>query len=311
MKKSWIFSLIAFIVPLVSAYYGAEPSFNTSMIDANTVFIAFSFLFIFAGVMWVFRKNKSMGVVKTMLAFGISLFSIWRIWISGFDFEQFVNNIGFSSIMWPVLILGIVAILIYIMVKGKLQAIFFILSGLLFSAAIFFSVINKWQLYTIAGIIFLILGIISKKDNRTKKTLGRIALFLSIVSFILAALNVANLAWVFIVLGIIFILIGIFLLKKRMKSFPNTTNLPPTNSNQTPTKSDLRKQGLEILKNLAKYFRKWAKGTNNPNFNGSWANFINFIGKQNQYGKTEKEICKRLHISKSDFVKIFNRYGKP
>jgi len=215
MKKSWVFSLIALLVPLVSAYYTPSTTLSTSMIDANTVFMAFAFLFVFAGVMWVFRKNKSMGVLKTMLSFGIALFLVWRIWISQFNFEQFVNNIGFGSFIWPILILGIAALLIYIMIKGKLQAIFFILSGLSFLAAIFFSVIGKWQYYAIAGAIFLILGLISKKNRRTKRFLGRLLIALAIVSFILAALNLVNPIWAFIILGIIFLLIGIALLKKQ------------------------------------------------------------------------------------------------
>lgn len=240
MKKSWVFSLIALLAPLVSAYYPPSTTLSTSMIDANTVFMAFAFLFVFAGVMWVFRKNKSMGVLKTMLSFGIALFLVWRIWISQFNFEQFVNNIGFGSIIWPILILGIAALLIYIMIKGKLQAIFFILSGLSFLAAIFFSVIGQWQYYAIAGAIFLILGLISKKNRRTKKFLGRLLIVLAIVSFILAALNLVNPILAFIILGIIFLLIGIALLKKP-KINASSKNEKIYSKNEEEIKDDVKK----------------------------------------------------------------------
>lgn len=67
--------------------------------------------------------------------------------------------------------------------------------------------------------------------------------------------------------------------------------------------------GRDALIKAAKQFHNWAKVQSNPKFVGSWANFINWLGKGG-WGRSEAEICQRLNISSREFVHIFNRYGK-
>lgn len=67
--------------------------------------------------------------------------------------------------------------------------------------------------------------------------------------------------------------------------------------------------GRDALIRAAKQFHSWARRQPNPKFSGSWAMFINWLGKGG-WGRSEAEICQRLNISQGEFVHIFNRYGR-
>ncbi len=159
-------------------------------------------------------------------------------------------------------------------------------------------------------IIAFVIFISFVKDKTTMKKKFRLSRPFLIIGALLTIISFTSLILqkgVVMIVGIVMLIIGILLsiFKKKDNVNPNTN---PQN-NSAPNEGLLREQGIANLTNAAKYFKNWALKQPNPKFVGSWAMFINYL-KQNRYGRNEKEICQKLHISKRDFVKIFNRYGK-
>lgn len=174
---------------------------------------------------------------------------------------------------------------------------------------LFFSLgFSENVLYAIVPWILLGLVVLASfsKDSLTGKRKFRLYRFFMILGALLIFLSFfAYEKAVLLIAGIILIGIGLFLWFRRKKK----DDLNPQNNNKDNRQGN-NKEGLNILIEEAKNFKSWALRTNNPKFYGSWAYFISYLSKKRGYPRGEWAICQKLGITKNDFVRIFNRYGK-
>src|SRR3989344_2457589 len=178
----------------------------------------------------------------------------------------------------------------------------FDLTGLIYGIGI-----SEETLYLIVPLLILIfLALLFWKVglSRTFICLGIILIILSFTPLIYEKSTVLIIGGILVVLGSL-----IWLFKNRRNKKKGILNSQgENNSPRTSQEQENKKQkGLDFLANAARRFKRWAIDTGNPRFNGSWAMFINWLGKGG-YGRTEREICERLGITRHDFVRIFNKY---
>ena len=175
---------------------------------------------------------------------------------------------------------------------------------------LFFSLgFSENVLYAIVPWILLGLVVLASfsKDVLTGKRKFRLYRFFMILGALLIFLSFfAYEKAVLLIAGIILIILGIFFWFRRKKK----ENLNPQDNNKKDNRQVDNKQGLNILIEEAKNFKSWALRTNNPKFYGGWAYFISYLSKKRGYPRGEWAICQKLGITKNDFVRIFNRYGK-
>lgn len=105
-----------------------------------------------------------------------------------------------------------------------------------------------------------------------------------------------------IFLGIVLAVVGIFFVSKKKLPVDKKTNNSQTNTKIPPNKTN-------TLINEAKNFKNWALKTDKPNFYGGWAYFLSYLKKRG-YGNSESDIIRNIGITRSDFIRIFNQYGK-
>lgn len=151
-------------------------------------------------------------------------------------------------------------------------------------------------LYSVVPLIILGLAILGSfvKDSMTGKRRFRLYRLFMILGGLLILLSFfAYEQTILFIAGIVLILIGLFLLWRIKKK--GTSPAPGAN-------------GRDALINAAKQFNSWARRQPNPKFVGSWANFINWLGKGG-WGNSEAAICQKLNISTGEFAKIFQDYG--
>jgi hypothetical protein len=249
-------------------------------IDPNTMVLATFFLVVFAMLMWILGRTglKENNAIKTTIALSTSLLSTYGLTRTNFDLTFQLYKLGISD------------------------SVLFIVTPIL-------------------SIIFLIF-LSRKKDPETKRRKFSFPRFLMIFGVLIIALGLMPFIYqkaFMIITGAVLFIVGLIISirsKKKDKPLRNRNYNNSSNSNfqtpQTPkgpSEKELRNQGINALINAAKTFKKWAIKQPNPQFVGSWANFINYL-KDGNWGNNEKEICKNLHITKNDFIHIFNKYGK-
>jgi hypothetical protein len=145
-----------------------------SSIDPNTMVLGLLFVIFFAIINFaLYRSLKSKGTAG-IIAFCISLLSVYGINRTGFDVSGIVYNLGVSEqILYTIVPILILAGLIFMIWKLKLSRTF-ILLGIALIIGSFFVYEKTWVLIT--GIALLVIGLIlllvekrklKKKDNLT------------------------------------------------------------------------------------------------------------------------------------------------
>jgi len=268
-------------------------------IDPNTMVLGLLFIILLVlinfSLMKFFKKEKT---TPTIISLCVSLLAVYGISRTNFDLTGLIYGIGISEetlyLIVPLLILIFLALLFW---KVGLSRTFICLGIILIILSFTPLIYEKSTVLIIGGILVVLGSLIWLFKNRRNK-------------------------------------------KKGILNSPGENNSPRTrnpSNNQDFQRQERRKQeeenrrkeeekrqesqraqeqenkkqkGLDFLANAARRFKRWAIDTGNPRFNGSWAMFINWLGKGG-YGRTEREICERLGITRHDFVRIFNKYGKP
>jgi hypothetical protein len=218
------------------------------------------------------------------------------------------------------MILGLVFIILYVLINFSLSKIFkkerassaiislcvsllavyglnmidFNLSGVLFNLGI-----SEDLLYLIVPWIILGVAIWASfvKDKTTGKInfrLYRLFMILGAILLLIGLIPGVYEQTIFIIAGIILILLGIILWSIKKVNIRRNTN--PLN-------------GVDILIEEARNFRRWALRQKNPKFYGSWTYFVSYLYNKRGYPKGAKAICNKLGISQRDFDNIFNKYG--
>lgn len=152
--------------------------------------------------------------------------------------------------------------------------------------------------YIIVPWIILGLAVLASfaRDEATGKKrfkLYRLLLALGLMIFLIGLTPVYQ-RIVFIVAGIILIILGILLWKIKGVSIKRNIN---------------SSEGVDILIEEARNFKKWALRQRNPKFYGGWTYFVSYLYHKRGYPKGAKAVCNKLGISQRDFDSIFNRYG--
>lgn len=217
------------------------------------------------------------------------------------------------------MILGLVFIILYILINFSLSKIFkkerassailslcasllavyglnrtnFDLSGIFFNWGI-----SENALYVIVPWVILGLAVLASfaKDNTTGRRSFRpyrLLLALGAMIFLIGLTPIYQKA-AFIIAGIVLIILGIVLWS--WKKINLKKNINPLD-------------GVNILIEEARNFKKWALRQGNPKFYGSWAYFLGYLHRKRGYPRGEKAICSQLGISQRDFVNIFDKYG--
>jgi predicted membrane channel-forming protein YqfA (hemolysin III family) len=135
------------------------------------------------------------------------------------------------------------------------------------------------------------------KDRITGKRsfrLYRLFLILGTILIIIGLIPGVYENALFIISGIILMILGIILWA--MRKARNRRNINPMN-------------GVDILIEEARNFKRWALKQKNPKFYGGWTYFVNYLHYKRGYPKGQKAICNQLGVSPRDFDSIFNKYG--
>jgi hypothetical protein len=158
-------------------------------------------------------------------------------------------------------------------------------------------------------LLLLFVFFLSRKRDpvtgRRKFSLGRFFIILGAIFIVLGFTSLIYQKAFMIIVGAGLAALGGIIANREKLRFPKGGG----GNNQNPPDEKRRQQGIEFLTNASRRFKKWALSTGNPKFYGSWAMFINWLGKGG-HGRSESEICQKLGITQNDFVRIFNRYGK-
>lgn len=171
--------------------------------------------------------------------------------------------------------------------------------------------ISSEVLYTILPLI-LIAGLIYLFVRFKTKVLFILGGLLVLVSFTDLVYEKDFIGFV----GIILIGIGIWLWWRKNKKPKIPRGTAPTNTPQSSSSSSRNpptpapsKYSPAFLVKLAKKFKRRAKSTQNPVFNGTFIMFLNKLHRWG-YGRNESEVIYNFGITQNDLVNIFNRYGK-
>jgi hypothetical protein len=128
--------------------------------------------------------------------------------------------------------------------------------------------------------------------------------------FILGITDAVYESGLFIAVGLVIAMLGFFLLWRKLKKKGTGISPPKPSSTSSTTPISTPINRMDDLIKEAKYFKDWAIKTGKPGFYGSWAYFLSWLNKKG-WGRNEKEIVANFGVSQSDFIKIFNKYGKP
>jgi len=252
-------------------------------IDSNNLILVALFLIFFYLINFSLSKFfKQRNVWVPSLA--ASILIVYWIWRADFNLTGFFSGIGFSeNLLYIILPIIIIAGLIFLIWKLGISKTLIILGIISIISGFTNLVYNKGAVIGI-GVGLLILGIILRARKRRE---GKERTPKNSQSYNKVSNN------------------------KKLKNKKSSQN--PNNSEKI-NEAELRNQGMMALTNAAKQFkqsiisnRRLTPGQ--KKFYGTWANFINYL-KQARWGRNEREIIQRLHISKRDFVKVFNKYGK-
>jgi len=218
------------------------------------------------------------------------------------------------------MILGLVFIILYVLIHFSLSKIFkkerassaiislcvsllavyginridFDLSRVLFNWGVTEDILYLVVPWIILGVSVWASFVKDKVTGKISFRLYRLFLILGGILFLIGLIPGVYENIVFIIIGIILILLGITLWFIKKVSLKKNTN-----------PSD----GIDILIEEARNFKKWALRQRNPKFYGGWTYFINYLHYKRGYPKGQKAICNKLGISPGDFDAIFNKYG--
>jgi type IV secretory pathway VirB3-like protein len=218
------------------------------------------------------------------------------------------------------MILGLVFIILYVLIHFSLSKIFkkerassaiislcvsllavyginridFDLSRVLFNWGVTEDILYLVVPWIILGVSVWASFVKDKVTGKISFRLYRLFLILGGILFLIGLITGVYENIVFIIIGIILILLGITLWFIKKVSLKKNTN-----------PSD----GIDILIEEARNFKKWALRQRNPKFYGGWTYFINYLHYKRGYPKGQKAICNKLGISPGDFDAIFNKYG--
>jgi hypothetical protein len=226
----------------------------------------------------------------------------------------------FYSIDPSTMILGLIFIVLYVIIHFSLSKVFkkerasstiislcisllavyglnridFNLSGILFNWGISEDILYLIVPWIILGITILVSFVKDKTTGKISFRLYRLLLILGAILLLIGLIPGVYEQTIFIIAGIILILLGIILWFIKKVNLKKNTN--PAD-------------GVDILIEEARNFKRWALKQKNPRFYGSWAYFISYLYYKRGYPKGEKAICNKLAISQRDFINIFNKYG--
>jgi hypothetical protein len=218
------------------------------------------------------------------------------------------------------MILGLVFIILYVLINFSLSKIFkkerassaiislcisllavyginridFNLSRVLFNWGVSEDILYLIVPWIILGIAVWASFVRDKVTGKISFRLYRLFLILGAIIFLIGLIPAVYEQVVFIVIGIILILLGIILWF--MKKVSLKKNINPSN-------------GIDILIEEARNFKRWALKQRNPKFYGGWTYFISYLHYKRGYPKGQKAICNKLGINPGDFDAIFNKYG--
>lgn len=340
-----VFAISILGLNLISSYSGSFEYFGR--FSSEDIFLAVIFVVIFFIINLAFSKffkdsqgrpMKTAWVPALALAFGAT----YGLSTTGFNLGELFFNIGFSSdildILAPVLLLGF---LIFLIKKwGFSTVLFFVGGGFVLAGITGWIYQSGWAIF--GGIALIVLGILIKKysgndeydydpeifekggkkgkitlqivvkgDGKTKPKQGiyhynknkRIKLIAipskkSDFSHWRIDGRRYNREKVKIKMDKGHFAVAVF---SKEGAGPRSSG---SGKNTNP------ERGKEILKEKAKKYKKKSKKSGDPKYDGSWARFISYL-RRKKIGKNERDVCKKLNISQKDFVKIFNKYGKP
>ena len=144
-----------------------EEIFN--QIDSSTVFFVLSFLISFTLIHLSLSRvlNKSpqaAGVLAFLVALGVA----YGLWYSGFEFEDFLDNIGWDTdLLIPIIYLVILIGIIYLLFKFGL-GIMLMMAGIIFSLLSIIAYEKGFMV--ISGIVLILIGIFFWwRKNRSPK----------------------------------------------------------------------------------------------------------------------------------------------
>lgn len=216
-----------------------------------------------------------------------------------FAFINFILTKSFMKDNRPVA--GVISFCVSLLAVYGIYYADFDITGLMFNFGVTEDIITTWvPIIFIAGLVFLSY---SKKEKKWK--FYRTFLISGVLFIILGMTEAVYESGLFIIIGIILLMLGFYLWwKKRKKGNLDELkkNVNSSNSKPVDRTSDLIKE--------AKYFRDWAIKTGKPGFYGSWSYFLSWLNKKG-WGRNEREIITNFGISQNNFIKIFNKYGKP
>ena len=208
-----------------------------------------------------------------------------------FAFINFILTKSFMKDNRPVA--GVISFCISLLAVYGLYYADFDITGLMFNFGVTEDIITTWVPIILLGIaIFFSL----------KGYFSYVMIALGALFFILGITDVVYESGLFIAVGLVIAMLGFFLLWRKLKKKQEKPKINNNNSQPVDRTYDLIKE--------AKYFRNWAIKTGKPGFYGSWTYFLSWLNKRG-YGRSESDIIMKFGISPKDFLKIFNKYGKP
>jgi hypothetical protein len=99
---------------------------------------------------------------------------------------------------------------------------------------------------------------------------------------------------------IVFILIGLIMINKLIQEISKDEKINTNNSIEKPDR---------FLISAIKRYKKWTLLQKDTEFFWNKAMFMNWL-KKGGYGKSEKDIFKKLEVTKDNFTRIFNEYKR-
>lgn len=176
MKRGFAFlGITLFLISFASAYYGSYSSFSLSdflnEIDSSTMILGGLFIIFFAlsnfALARAFRGNKS---VAGVVSFVVSLFAVYGLNKTGFDFEGLFYGIGISEgLLYTLLPLVLLGGIIFLGIKIGFGITLMIFGGLLIAVS-FTELIYEKGIAIFLGICLIGIGVyINKKWPKKKK----------------------------------------------------------------------------------------------------------------------------------------------
>jgi hypothetical protein len=216
-------------------------------------------------------------------------------------FFAFINFILTKSVMKdnrPVA--GVISLCISLLAVYGLYYANFDVIGLMFNFGITEDIITTWVPILLLGLA--IFFSIKFHVSYVMMALGALFLILGLTNAVYeSALSIFS--------GIALLILGVIWAAKHNKWFKKKDKLPKDMNNNSNSNFQPVDRTSDLIKE-AKYFRDWAIKSGKPGFYGSWVYFLSWLNKKG-WGRNEKEIVNNFGISQSEFIKIFNKYGKP